>query len=498
MKKQILSFLLALFLLLGMLPTNVNAVADSGSCGDNVFWNYANRTLTVSGHGPMDDYAYSTSWGSPPWDAYRNDITTVYIQNGVSYIGADSFEHCEFLTSVSIPDSVISIGSDAFKYCSSLISINIPDSVTSIESSAFQYCDSLTSITIPGSVRTIAGSTFSNCLNLKTVRISEGVNRIESSAFNECVSLENVSLPRSLRSIYSFAFDDCTALHSITFPENVDRIENFAFEALSSVVFQGDAPAQFEDYSLGSTFASPIVALYPSYRNWPQSFLSEHNNIRWKPYSTPIDSEPPETEPPVIYPPVIFPPETLPPVTEPPISTPPSNLPSITGTYTTDLIFPAADLGMPSYIADSIIRATLVFANDGKVSMTWQAINLTALRLYFYDLFRNAYYAMAYGAGITDFNEIEQFCINSTGMSVDAYVKSIVTHNAMVAAFTPAPTSGTYAYNDDHTALSTDMPIMNVSSHTSILNTFTIDGNTLYLNAASYGKPEYTFVCTRK
>ena len=169
---------------------------------------------------------------------------------------------------------------------------------------------------------------------------------------------------------------------------------------------------------------------------------------------------------------------------------------SIQGSWTTDLTMSAADLGVSA--TDSVLRATLTFAEDGTASTSWEAIDLTALRVFFHDMFVNAYYAMAYGAGITDFQQIEQFCMDTTGLSVSAYMDTIVTDEAMKAAFTPAASSGTYSYNADRTAIFTDMDFMGVTSDPAIENSFVAADSTLYLNAASWGKPEFTFVCTVK
>ena len=113
-------------------------------------------------------------------------------------------------------------------------------------------------------------------------------------------------------------------------------------------------------------------------------------------------------------------------------------------------------------------------------------------------MFVNAYYAMAYGTGITDLNEIEAFCQQSTGMSVSAYMDTIVTPEAMIASFTPPSTAGTYHLSEDGTAIYTDLPIMEVPSDPSIANSFVIGNDILYLTATSWGKPDYTFVCSRK
>ena len=187
--------------------------------------------------------------------------------------------------------------------------------------------------------------------------------------------------------------------------------------------------------------------------------------------------------------------ETIP-VLVPEPTDPPVALPTLTGTYTTDLVMPAADLGVSA--PDSVLRATLTFGEDGSASCTWEAVDLTAFRIFFHDMFVNAYYAMAYGAGITDLAEIERFCMESTGLSVSDYMDTLVTDQAMIESFTPASTSGTYSYNADHTAIFTDLAIMEVPSDPSVENSFVLGGNTLYLNAASWDKPDYTFVCTSR
>ena len=164
---------------------------------------------------------------------------------------------------------------------------------------------------------------------------------------------------------------------------------------------------------------------------------------------------------------------------------------SITGSWQTDLTMSAADLGVSA--PDSVLRATLTFTADGHVTADWEAVDLTAFRIFFHDMFVNAYYAMGYGAGITDFAQIEQFCIDSTGMGVSAYMDTLVTDEAMVAAFTPASTRGLYMV--DGSSVYLDMDLMGITSDPEIPNPITREGNTLYLNAASYGKSDFTFVC---
>ena len=125
---------------------------DSGTCGNGVtyFFEQATGTLTISktgeGNGEMT---------SNPWDTYKDNITKVVIEVGVTSIVDSAFKWYPFLTSVTIGNSVTSIGSNAFDCCTSLTSVTIGNSVTSIGDYAFVMCSGLTSVTIPNSVTSI-------------------------------------------------------------------------------------------------------------------------------------------------------------------------------------------------------------------------------------------------------------------------------------------------------------------------------------------------------
>lgn len=189
---------------------------------------------------------------------------------------------------------------------------------------------------------------------------------------------------------------------------------------------------------------------------------------------------------------------TTAPTTEPTTvpTEPEPQLPSIAGKWQTDVVFPAAEMGVVA--PDSVLRATMTFGEDGKASVTWEAMDLTAIKEYFHQMFVNAYYACAYGAGMTNLEDIERLCMESSGMSVSDYMYKFMEPYDMKAMFTPASTSGSYTYNNDHTAIYTDMPIMEAASDASVPNAFKVAGDTMSLNAASYGKPEYTFSCFRE
>ncbi|MGI6265294.1 MAG: leucine-rich repeat protein, partial [Acutalibacteraceae bacterium] len=154
--------------------TPVEGADASGTCGDNLTWNYnsSTKTLTISGTGAMADYTLFTR---APWNTYHSSITTVTISNSVTSIGDYAFYNCTGMTSVTIPDSVTRIGNSAFYYCTKLTSITIPDSVTSIGNYAFYNCTKLTSITIPDSVTSMGSGAFDSCSNVTIYATTDSV-----------------------------------------------------------------------------------------------------------------------------------------------------------------------------------------------------------------------------------------------------------------------------------------------------------------------------------
>ena len=370
---------------------------------------------------------------SAPWEALRTEITSVVIEEGIYHLHGFWFQDCVNLTRISLPSTLISFGGSIFSGCTSLTSVTIPANVECADAFAFQGCTNLREVIFQGNTMV-------------------GIGALDRSG------LISITLPEANALVMEGLFSHCSSLRSVTLPETVTEIQHHAFDRCSTeLTFQGDAPVIDENAFIDAT----ITAYYPANKNWPDEVLQNYGgNVTWVPYRVTAAE------------------------------------PAIAGTYTTDIVFPAADLGISA--PDSVIQATLTFGEDGKVTADWEALDLTALKIYFHDMFVNAYYAVAYGSGITNIDEIEAYCLESTGMAVSAYMDTIVTDEAMKAAFTPANTQGSYSYDPDQTVIYTDLALMGVQSDPFVPDTFIVENGTLYLNAASWGKPDYTFVCTAK
>ena len=77
----------------------------SGQCGENLYWHYADGTLTITGSGEMLDYSSSGATAAP-WYSVRDSITTIDLPQGLTSIGTNAFRLCRNIKHISITDSV--------------------------------------------------------------------------------------------------------------------------------------------------------------------------------------------------------------------------------------------------------------------------------------------------------------------------------------------------------------------------------------------------------
>ncbi len=157
--------------------------------GSDLKYTLIDGTLTIFGEREMPRWAYLASI---PWHYYKNRITTVIIQEGVTSIGDHAFRDCDNLTSISIPMGLTTIRPSALANCGKLTSIILPNSIISIGAKAFINCINLISIEIPNGVTYISKSMFAGCSGLESIEIPNSINSIDDYAFNNCTSLETV------------------------------------------------------------------------------------------------------------------------------------------------------------------------------------------------------------------------------------------------------------------------------------------------------------------
>jgi hypothetical protein len=179
------------------------------------------------------------SSGTVPWYSFKDSITSLTLNPGMTTIGNCAFQNCTGLTgNLTIPAGVTSIGTYAFYNCTGLTgNLTIPAGVTSIGVSAFNSCSGFTGdLTIPAGVTTISEDAFRSCSGFTgDLTIPAGVTSIGAYAFNSCSGLTGVTIPEGVTTIRERAFYNCKNLTGeLTIPASVTSIVDYAFVLIGS------------------------------------------------------------------------------------------------------------------------------------------------------------------------------------------------------------------------------------------------------------------------
>ena len=263
----------AAIVLLVMLFSSATAWADdSGSCGDNLKWEFtsSDSTLTISGTGEMKDYGPEER----PWRHYIYKINKIILPEGLSKIGTWAFYDVVNLKEITIPASVTQINQGAFKHAGSQVpdgciltfakgsklntigtdvfccfkgNIDLHEctNLTTIDMYAFQSTVYLEKLTIPASVETIRDRAFwnvgSELDNGCTLTFAQGskLSSIGEKAFKDFKGNIDLHECTSLTTIGQYAFSGGVNLEKLTIPASVETIEENAFENVGSKLSNG-------------------------------------------------------------------------------------------------------------------------------------------------------------------------------------------------------------------------------------------------------------------
>ena len=237
--------------------------------------------LVLYGDGSVGEYSQSNP---APWYAYRDQITGIRVQDGVTMLGAFSMQGLYKATWLELPESLLDIGNYAFLSCTGLTSVHIPSRVYSTGFNPFAYCSSLTQITVePGSeyyytengvlfYKSEEDGEYTLCSYpaAKTdsdYRVPEGTTDIFGAAFLGAERLTRVDLPEGLEYIYDSAFAR-SRITEIRFPASLTYIGKEAFldcAQLSAVHFSGETAPKIENMAFWNVSAE---VSYPAEGNW--------------------------------------------------------------------------------------------------------------------------------------------------------------------------------------------------------------------------------------
>ena len=109
------------------------ADGDSGICGEDAAWSFADGRLTISGTGRMYDYAAAECL---PWYALRGQITSAVVEEGVTSLGEYAF-FGSAVVQVTLPRSLTVVGREAFGSCAGLAELTFPGDAPEFAENAF-------------------------------------------------------------------------------------------------------------------------------------------------------------------------------------------------------------------------------------------------------------------------------------------------------------------------------------------------------------------------
>lgn len=181
--------------------------AYSGSCGENAVWEFnpENGTLTISGTGYVNDYMNYIEGSNQPWNDYKDDITSLVIEDGITGIG-ETFYNCENLKSITCGNNCI------FNSCAlynlSLKKLIVGDNCT-FYSNTFGFRYELSECTINGTINFVDGSPFQNCLNTISLKYDRPVLDYKykdntkyktNTALSDVINLDDINIGSTISS----------------------------------------------------------------------------------------------------------------------------------------------------------------------------------------------------------------------------------------------------------------------------------------------------------
>lgn len=208
----LLSLTVALILAFGLLSqfemtADAATTTASGYCGaegveESVKWSLNSGMLTISGSGAIADYRKVIDNQdviySRPWTKYKNKITSLVIEDGITEIGTEAFASLPKLKTVEFPASLEYIGNFAFFECSSLGDFTLPENLKKLGQQCFATCNSITRLEIPDNVTFLDSGICENCTSLTSVYIggSQYVSSYVHSygQFRGCTALKKIEV----------------------------------------------------------------------------------------------------------------------------------------------------------------------------------------------------------------------------------------------------------------------------------------------------------------
>ena len=193
--------------------------------------------MMISGTGETKAYTET----NVPYRTYKNDITKITINEGVTSLNNHILSRFENAKEISLPKTLATITDDAMIYTNNFDKLTVAtDNANFVASDLTLFsknkdtiyihskADTKPSYTIPSTVKDIKKLAFVNNGNLQKITTTSNPN-LGISAFEGCVRLEQIDGSIGGTKISERAFYGCTALEKIVLSDTLTTIGDRAF-----------------------------------------------------------------------------------------------------------------------------------------------------------------------------------------------------------------------------------------------------------------------------
>ena len=241
-------------------------IKEVGICGESVTWCLdTDGVLTISGVGDTFEYGlYNRSMFQ------EKEIKEVFVEEGVTSIGAWMFWSCGSIEKVSLPSTLKKIGDYGFYQCSALNNVTWGDNISSIGYYAFRNCYTINKLTFPKNLGTIGDAAFSGCSALKEMRFIGNLPEISNGAFSNVTAVAYypsswLSTPtQQYGGTLTWKIDNGAGSEPI---EDKIAINNATITGITTKVYTGKSITQSPTVKIGNTVLKSGVDYSITYEN---------------------------------------------------------------------------------------------------------------------------------------------------------------------------------------------------------------------------------------
>lgn len=217
-------------------------------------WSYDSGTLIITGTGELPEYL---AGAGAPWYDYRNEITTIEIENGITRLPEGLLSNYQNVKQLRIP--FVGLSADATDDQAVFGSIFGKTGTTGVvqyhnSEKGYYYAipQSLEKVTVTDAKQLPFGA-FYNCSNLKYLILNEGIQAIQQYSMRNCSSLVELVIPDSVTSIGEYVLCGCNNLQNLTIPFIGSQINaNDSSDAPLGYIFGGGNNTHTPQYCLSN------------------------------------------------------------------------------------------------------------------------------------------------------------------------------------------------------------------------------------------------------